>query len=122
VLIDDRNGDKHDPLDVADFLDAQGDRSCADIGESLHDAADVVRGLRYQLYHALGEPWPLRDVLVRLADAAEHLLRDHDCDTHGYEGIKEATQAARRILRDHPPTETGDEVTTIAAQLRTSSF
>jgi|SRR5208283_615451 len=102
MLITDRNGDTHDPIDVADMLDGLADRSQADTGESLHDAADVVRAMRYQLYAALGEPWPLYDVLTRLADAADHLLRDHDCDTHGHEGIKEASEAARRILRDHP--------------------
>lgn len=45
TLIEDRAGDKHDPFEVAEFLDGQGDRANAAIGEALHDAADVVRGL-----------------------------------------------------------------------------
>lgn len=46
---------------------------------------------------ALAEPWPTKDVLARLADAADHLLRDHGCDQHGYEGINAARDAARAI-------------------------
>lgn len=45
ALVADRNGDKHDPIEVADFLDAMGDRSDMVTGEAMHDAADVVRGL-----------------------------------------------------------------------------
>jgi hypothetical protein len=42
-------------------------------------------------------PWPLRDVLVKLADAADHLLNNHDCDGHGYEEIGYARDAARSL-------------------------
>jgi hypothetical protein len=42
--------------------------------------------------------WPLRDVLARLADAADHLLNDHDCDTHGHEEIGIARDVARSIV------------------------
>lgn len=42
-------------------------------------------------------PYPLTDVLEQLADAAQHLLDYHSCDTHGHEGIREAMIAARRI-------------------------
>lgn len=45
ALIADRNGDKHDPIEVADFLDDCGDRSKEAIGDGLHDAADVMRAL-----------------------------------------------------------------------------
>lgn len=41
--------------------------------------------------------WPVSDVLKKLADAAEHLLRDHNCDAHGWEGITHAVDAARYI-------------------------
>lgn len=44
-LIADRNGDMHDPSDVADRLDGMADRSAEATAEALHDAADVVRGL-----------------------------------------------------------------------------
>ena len=55
-----------------------------------------------RLWVALGldNPWPLTEVLTRLADAADHLLRDHDCDTHGWEGIGIARDRAREIVRD----------------------
>ena len=42
----------------------------------------------------LDTPWPLLEVLRRLSDAADHLLRDHDCDAHGYEGVGLARDAA----------------------------
>jgi hypothetical protein len=42
--------------------------------------------------------WPLRDVLEKLADAANHLLGEHDCDCHGHEEIAQARDAARRIM------------------------
>lgn len=42
------------------------------------------------------DEWPLPDVLTRLADAADHLLADHNCDMHGHEGISFAVFAARQ--------------------------
>jgi hypothetical protein len=42
--------------------------------------------------------WPVRDVLAKLADAAEHLLRGHDCDHHGYEEVDAAADSARAYL------------------------
>jgi hypothetical protein len=53
---------------------------------------DALRGAL-----AMGKPWPLRDVLDRLVIAAEHLLGDHCCDGHGYEGLLQAIDAARSI-------------------------
>ena len=41
----DRDGMNHDPWEVADALDAMGDRADEATGETLHDYADVVRGL-----------------------------------------------------------------------------
>ena len=43
------------------------------------------------------QPWTLRDVLHKLADAADHLLHHHDCDCHGYEEIVEAREVARAL-------------------------
>ncbi len=43
------------------------------------------------------EPWPLRDVLTKLADAADILLRDHDYDGHGHEEIAVCRDRAREI-------------------------
>jgi hypothetical protein len=44
------------------------------------------------------QPWSLRDVLARLADAADHLLDAHGCDAHGYEGVIEARDSARTAV------------------------
>lgn len=43
-------------------------------------------------------PWPLRDVLAKLADAADHYGTAHDCDHHGYEEVLAARDAARAFL------------------------
>lgn len=43
-------------------------------------------------------PWPLADVLARLADAADHLLSVHDCDMQGWEGVGVARDKAREIV------------------------
>lgn len=64
--------------------------------------------------------WPPRDVVARLADAADHLLRDHDCDTHGWEEMQRCRDEARAWLASPPPKETAerDEWKTLAAELR----
>jgi hypothetical protein len=46
----------------------------------------------------VGTPWPLRDVLKKLADAADHLLSNHDCDLHGYEEVSHARDVAKLII------------------------
>jgi hypothetical protein len=38
--------------------------------------------------------YSLRDVLLQLSVAAEHLLGDHACDQHGHEGVRDAQAAA----------------------------
>jgi hypothetical protein len=43
-------------------------------------------------------PYPLRDVLTRLAGAARHLLNDHDCDGHGYEEVGAVINEAMTII------------------------
>lgn len=42
--------------------------------------------------------WPLRSILEKLVKATDHLLRDHDCDTHGHEEFAYARDAALAIL------------------------
>lgn len=58
---------------------------------------DEARRERNALLGLLGlqTPWPLADVLERLADAAEHLLGDHNCDDLGHEGKREAMLRGR---------------------------
>lgn len=41
-------------------------------------------------------PWPLLDVLAKLADAADHLLDGHNCDAHGWEEAHAAASFARQ--------------------------
>jgi hypothetical protein len=62
----------------------------------------MTPGDQKRLWVALGldNPWSLTDVLTRLADAADHLLRDHNCDTHGWECIGLARDRAREIVHD----------------------
>jgi hypothetical protein len=43
-------------------------------------------------------PWPPRDVLGCLLDAADHLLNHHDCDHQGYEELCAARDAGRQWL------------------------
>jgi hypothetical protein len=51
----------------------------------------------------MGEPWPLPDIVRKLANATQHLLGDHS----GYESVVVALDAAREWLRALPgfPTE-----------------
>jgi len=46
----------------------------------------------------LSTPWPLPDVLEKLLEATEHLLKDHDCDAHGHELFRRAVKVGRDIL------------------------
>lgn len=81
----------------------------AETAEMVKDAyqADADR-----LYRILGfdTPWPVVDVLEKLASAAEHLLNDHDCDGHGWEEIGAAVKAARTITAQLHAYEAGAEV------------
>jgi hypothetical protein len=40
-------------------------------------------------------PWSITDVLERLAAAAEHTMRDHGCDAHGWEEVNGCIPRAR---------------------------
>ncbi|OHD26622.1 MAG: hypothetical protein A2Y38_15720 [Spirochaetes bacterium GWB1_59_5] len=63
------------------------------------------------------QPWPLVDVLERLTRAAEHLLHDHCCDTHGWEEVATCIKYAQgyvaqiRSLRGRRPEPEGTEST-----------
>ncbi len=63
--------------------------------EAIAQRDDVVEAL------GMCSPWPVADVLDRLASAGEHLLADHACDAHGWEGVNvavhEAREAAKRL-------------------------
>lgn len=47
---------------------------------------------------AQGEPWSLRESILRMSNAVAHLLNEHGCDTHGHEGYKYARDAALATL------------------------
>ena len=44
------------------------------------------------------DPWPLKDVLSKLVEAANILLKDHDYDGHGWEQIQSARDRAISII------------------------
>jgi hypothetical protein len=49
TLFEDRDGARHSPKDIAEWLDHEGDRSGIARGELCHDAADVVRAMDAKL-------------------------------------------------------------------------
>lgn len=54
---------------------------------------EVVRRLRSAF--AFNQPWPITEVLEKLADASDILLRDKDYDGHGWELIQSCVPRAR---------------------------
>ena len=57
-----------------------------------------VRRIADVIIEAQSTAWPLHDILARLIAGANHLLNDHSCDTHGYEELIGARDAAKHIL------------------------
>ena len=49
------------------------------------------------------EPWPVKDVLGKLVEAANILLNDHDYDGHGWEEINVARDKAIEIIERAQP-------------------
>jgi len=65
------------------------------------ELAAEVAASRSRFSHILARddtPWSLETTLQTLADAADHLMRDHDCDAHGHEQVIEAVASARAML------------------------
>ncbi len=60
----------------------------------------AVEGERDRLRGALrlDQPWPVQQLLTKLAGAADHLLHGHDCDRHGWDEIGSAAQKAREVV------------------------
>ena len=44
------------------------------------------------------QPWPLRDVVAKLVDAGEILLREQNYDGHGWEQIQQAVEHGKFAL------------------------
>lgn len=80
--------------------------------EDLRDERDANAQAARELAatKAMGAPWPLRDVLSKLIEAASILLDDKSYDGHGYELIGAARAAARETLLhlDQPAEKPGD--------------
>jgi hypothetical protein len=57
--------------------------------------AEVALVVRLRGAFGMDLPTPVHDLLDRLAAAAVHLLDDHNCDQHGWEGIERSVKAAR---------------------------
>lgn len=76
--------------------------SVRDIAEAIAAAEGrgQKRGYRAAVLTNGATPYPLLDVLRILADAADHLLKDHNCDIHGWEETHEAACAAREIIAE----------------------
>lgn len=84
---------------------------CPALNTAPADLASVAPNWNIQASAELLDNWPIRDVLARLAEAATHLLTDHDCDAHGYEGLQHAVVAARAYTAEaQPPEQLIDEV------------
>ena len=73
-------------------------------------ADDARRAVEAEQAPLARGPWSLLDVLARLTAAADHLLKDHDCDTHGHEEIAAARDAARMVLRSTRPEEADERL------------
>jgi len=63
-------------------------------------AAAQVENLTLREALGVGEPWPVADMLEKLATAALHLMKDHDCDHHGWEQAQGNIGRVRVAVRD----------------------
>jgi len=71
-------------------------RHADDVVSALRELAEKRKRLRNILRD--DTPWPLQSVLVQLIRAAEHLMKDHNCDLHGHELLRESLRVANEIL------------------------
>lgn len=78
----------------------------------MHESNSGAYVLWDNLRVALGmnESWPLTDVLGKLIEATEHLLRNHNCDTDGYEEFRAACVRGKEILRTIQPEQAANSV------------
>lgn len=84
--IDPGGGDKLDELEASNnFLRDRAERAeakCAEMRESL----------------GVYSPWPITDILHKLANWCDHLNHVHDCDCDGHETCLEAVKRARTMI------------------------
>lgn len=76
-------------------------RSLGEVDENTLPDDTKTRDVLLELVELMGlsTPWPLAEVLTKLCDAADHLLKDHDCDAHGWELVGSARDAGRAIVQ-----------------------
>lgn len=93
------NKETGDPFDreELEILDIGYSDQCYVVG------SQTVKGLQARitkLTAVLGQdtPHPLLYCLKILTDATDHLLNDHNCDTHGYENITRMMHEGRRYI------------------------
>jgi hypothetical protein len=116
-----RHGPARDPLigRIAD-LEAENEalRRQNAISNSMREQAKIAVELKAENSKLrevlnLDNPWPLADVLSRLAAAVDHLLDQHNCDCLGYEEMVEAREVGRALARKvralHADSASGDE-------------
>ena len=95
-------GDHRGYLEAVDEVLFWNGAASIELATSARELAALLEHDPVFLDHVLGvdQPWPILEVLERLAAAADHLLLDHGCDAQGYEGIGAARDAARaHVLR-----------------------
>ncbi len=80
-----------DELEAIDLRPA-----CLSVGE-LAGKYEELRGILL-----LEQPWPLRDSLLKLIEAAEILLNEKNYDGDGWEQIQHAAEAAKKALANWP--------------------
>lgn len=88
-------------------------RGIVDVADSSPEASRSIGDILPNFPLTNVHPVEVADYLETLSEAATHLLRDHDCDVHGYEVIKETSERALVLAarlrapqeeagRDHP--------------------
>jgi hypothetical protein len=99
---------------AADVQYAEAERLRAENATLRHELG------RLQSMLALDAPYAVHDVLTQLADAADHLDRDHNCDRDGWEVTRAAAESARRIvaaLVGYKPPERDTEIKQLQARV-----
>jgi hypothetical protein len=93
-MTQDERADLH--IEILQEMGKRADRRIADLEHQLSARDAEIARLREAL--RLDQPYPVTSVLTKLADAADHLLNDHSCDSHGYELVGSARDHAREIV------------------------
>ena len=81
---------------VASGIEAYGDEFSVELNAHTSRISELEEQLAAVL--AMDKPRPLSAVLKKLLEATDHLLRDHDCDAHGWELIDGAKRAAETLV------------------------